>query len=143
MSLMKVILKGQLSSKCIFGVFNSPKKQRKHRSHSSKVKFFVRFFGELKIPKRRFEINWPLAGLSGQGQATLGLVQLQAFWLDKGFELIRHIITNMSFVHYWAYFLKQMMSSSDNFTNFETTNLLNFSWNWVCLIFLSMYCQRK
>ena len=26
-----------------------------------KLNFFVRFLGELKIPKRHFEINWPLA----------------------------------------------------------------------------------
>ena len=31
-----------------------------YRYHSSKVEFFVRFLGELKIPKRHFEINWPL-----------------------------------------------------------------------------------
>ena len=29
--------------------------------HSSKVEFFVHFLGELTIPKRHFEINWPLA----------------------------------------------------------------------------------
>ena len=28
-----------------------------------KSNFFVRFLGELKIPKRHFEINWPLARL--------------------------------------------------------------------------------
>ena len=52
--------KGQLSSKCLFGVFNSPKKRKKQfdlRYHSSKVEFFVGFLGELKILKRHFEIN--------------------------------------------------------------------------------------
>ena len=29
------------------------------RYHSSKVQFFIRFLGELKMPKRHFEINWP------------------------------------------------------------------------------------
>ena len=29
-----------------------------------------------------------------------------------------------------------MMSSSDSFTNLETTNLWIFSWNWVCLLIL-------
>ena len=55
-------IKGQLISKCLFGVINSSKKRTKTilRYHSSKVEFFVRFLGELKIPKRHFEINWPL-----------------------------------------------------------------------------------
>jgi hypothetical protein len=46
-------------AKCLFGVFNSPKNEHKQfdlRYHSSKVEF-VQFFGELKIPKRHFEIN--------------------------------------------------------------------------------------
>ena len=38
-----------------------PKKRTETIRHSSKVEFFfVRFLGELKIPKRHFEINWPL-----------------------------------------------------------------------------------
>ena len=53
-------VKGQLISKCLFGVFNSLKNERKQfdlRYHSSKVEFFGSFLGELKIPKRHFEIN--------------------------------------------------------------------------------------
>ena len=45
------------------GVFNSYKNERKQfdlRYHSIKVDFFVHFLGELKRPKRHFEINWPL-----------------------------------------------------------------------------------
>ena len=36
----------------------------------------------------------------------------------------------------------KIMSSSDSFTNFETTyeSKIFFSWNWVCL-FIFMYCQ--
>ena len=43
----------QLIWKCLFGVFNSPKKRRKTITISLVVKpnFFVRFLGELKIPK--------------------------------------------------------------------------------------------
>ena len=36
-------------------------KQFDLRYHSCKVDFFVHFLGELKIPKRLFEINWPLS----------------------------------------------------------------------------------
>jgi hypothetical protein len=61
--------KDQLISKCIFGVFNSPKKHNENNStwgtiSSRKVKLFVHFWGELKIPKRPFEINWPLSGMN-------------------------------------------------------------------------------
>ena len=57
--------KGQLISKCLFGVFNSPKKRKKTIRLEVpyvvvKSNFFVHFLGELKILKRHFEINWPL-----------------------------------------------------------------------------------
>ena len=43
-------------------VFNSPKNENNSTWGTIVVKstFFVRFLGELKIPKRHFEINWPL-----------------------------------------------------------------------------------
>ena len=53
--------KGQSISKCLLGVFNSPKKWLKQfdlRYHLVvKSNCFVRFLGELKTPKRHFEIN--------------------------------------------------------------------------------------
>ena len=50
--------KGQLIWKGLFGVFNSSKKRTKTiRLCSGKVEYFVRFWGEFKIPKRHFEIN--------------------------------------------------------------------------------------
>ena len=54
-------VKGQLISKCLFGVFNSLKKRTKtirlyYYGTSSRI-IFVRFLGELKTPKRHFEIN--------------------------------------------------------------------------------------
>ena len=56
--------KGQLISKCLFAVLNSPKKRTKTSrlevpSIVVKLNCFVRFLGELKIPKRHFVINWP------------------------------------------------------------------------------------
>ena len=56
--------KGQLISKSLFGIFNSPKKWMKKNlpycySTSSRI-VFVRFLGELKTSERHFEINWPL-----------------------------------------------------------------------------------
>ena len=54
--------KGQLISKCLFGIFDSPKKSKENKidfttnGTSSRI-VFVRFLGELKTPKRHFEIN--------------------------------------------------------------------------------------
>ena len=53
--------KGQLISKCLFGIFNSPKKTNEkiplyYYGTSSRI-IFVCFLGELKTPKRHFKIN--------------------------------------------------------------------------------------
>ena len=52
--------KGQLISKCIFGVFNSPEKRTKKFNFTTmlpEVELFLLFFlEELKTPKRHFEI---------------------------------------------------------------------------------------
>ena len=53
--------KGQLISKCIFGIFNSSKKRVKkirlyYYGASTRI-VFVRFLGGMKIPKIHFEIN--------------------------------------------------------------------------------------
>ena len=54
----QLITKGQLISK---GIFNSPKKGAKksqlYYDGTSNEIVFVRFLGELKTPKRHFEIN--------------------------------------------------------------------------------------
>ena len=57
------LTKGQLISKCLFGVFDSPKIRTKtiwlEVPQYSKVDFLKLLFGRLKIPERHFEINWP------------------------------------------------------------------------------------
>ena len=56
--------KGELISKCLFVNFNSPKKRnekiRLYNYGTSSQIVFIRFLGELKTPKRPFEINRPL-----------------------------------------------------------------------------------
>ena len=52
------IPKGQLISKCLFGVLNSSKKRMK--TIWPEVEFCCSFFGRLWIPKSIFEANWPL-----------------------------------------------------------------------------------
>ena len=57
-----------------------------------KSNFFVRFFGELKIPKRHFEINWPLE------EEEILIVSIWALWiicfmyLHLIFKFLRHHI---------------------------------------------------
>jgi hypothetical protein len=51
--------KGQLISKYLFGIFNSPKRRTKNLNfstmvHTSNPIVFVRFLGEFKTPKRCF-----------------------------------------------------------------------------------------
>ena len=53
--------KGQLISKCLFGIFNSKRNKNiwfYYYGNSSQI-VFVCFSGKLKKPKRHFEINWP------------------------------------------------------------------------------------
>ena len=55
-------VEGQLISKSLFVIFNSSKNKQKNRLYYDASSWidFVRFLGELKIPKWYFEINWPL-----------------------------------------------------------------------------------
>ena len=53
--------KGQLISKCLFGIFNSPKTRTKFfwlYYYGTSSRFVFGFFGELKTPKRHFGINF-------------------------------------------------------------------------------------
>ena len=59
--------KGQLISKCLFGIFDSSKKPTKKSDLTTMVPpvelFSFIFWKNLKTPKRHFEINWPLTAL--------------------------------------------------------------------------------
>ena len=59
-----MIPKGQSISRCLFGIFNSPKKRTKEFDFTTMVPqvklFSFVFWGELKTANRHFEINWPL-----------------------------------------------------------------------------------
>ena len=56
-----IFCKGQLISKCIFGIFNSPKRRTRKFDFTATVpqvkNGFVHFLGEFKAQKRHFEIN--------------------------------------------------------------------------------------
>ena len=61
-------VKGQLISKCIFGVFNLSKNERKQVTWSTiVVEFFCSFFGKIEDIKKFLKINWPLTFLPWQG----------------------------------------------------------------------------
>ena len=58
-----MITKGQLLSKCLYGVFNFLQKTNKNKSTRgimNKLNSFVRFFEEIVDTKKTFEINWSL-----------------------------------------------------------------------------------
>ena len=54
--------KGQLISKCLFGVFNSPKNERKKFDFTTMIPqidlFSLVFWVKLKTPKKHFKINF-------------------------------------------------------------------------------------
>ena len=63
----RIVAKGQLITKCLFGAFNSSKNEFGNSNFCPSLlgkKFFVCFLGELKKPKCPFEINWPLVHLN-------------------------------------------------------------------------------
>ena len=55
------VSKGQLISKVLFGILNSPKKRTKKFDFTTMIPqvdlFFFIFWEKLKTPKRHFEIN--------------------------------------------------------------------------------------
>ena len=55
-----------------------------------KANFFVRFLGELKIPKRYFEINWPLAG-------RVANVKLEEWILSSCLEMFNKVNAVLEF----------------------------------------------
>ena len=63
--MMHPSFKGQLISKCLFDIFNSPKKWTKNLTlilRYLKLNCFKSFFGRIEDTIRHFEINWPLNG---------------------------------------------------------------------------------
>ena len=61
--------KGQLISKCLIGIFNSPKKRMKKFDYNTSIELFsFVFWKELKTPIRHFEINWPLVEMVTWGK---------------------------------------------------------------------------
>ena len=71
--------KGQLISKCLFGVFTFSQKTNENKSAWGiivvKSNLFVRFLGELRIPNSPFEINSPLATQLPCGVFSLSYLQ--------------------------------------------------------------------
>ena len=62
--------KGQLISKCIFGVLNFLQKTNKNKSHSSKIEFIRSFFGENVDLKKsfRFCLTFISSACTARGQ---------------------------------------------------------------------------
>jgi hypothetical protein len=111
--------------------------------HSSKVEFFfVHFLGELKIPKRYFEINWPLPW---DWDSTLNLTQ----YTQKG-NLLSHclylrvkgwslkIMTTyflslyVYYFYYCYFFLAELACIYRDFYSRCSTQL-GSKWFWSCI----------
>ena len=90
-------VKGQLISKCLFGVFKFFQKTNENKSTWGiivvKLDFFICFLEELRIPKSLFEINWPLTTyvhpknliiylthLTSDASLWSGLLEPEAVW---------------------------------------------------------------
>ena len=58
--IIKDSTKGQIISKCLFGIFNFFQKQKKTPRIVVKMNSFVRFLEEFMAWQFAFEINWPL-----------------------------------------------------------------------------------
>ena len=82
----------------------SSEKQTKTNNIEVKSNFFVRFLGELRIPKRPFEINWPLAGVRSfirahcsilgvrnQGRKGIRIAKWECICIKYQFECISQI----------------------------------------------------
>jgi hypothetical protein len=66
LAVLELPAKGQLISKCLFGVFNFFQKWRKTRCIVVKTNSFVRFLEEFTPWQFAFEINWPLKSTANQ-----------------------------------------------------------------------------
>ena len=90
--------KGQLNSKCLFFFFNFYQRTNENKST------FVRFVGELRISKSRFEIKWPLA-----------FENFFLFWvptnINKDLKTLYYFISKYSKITVWKH--------DDNFTDCE------------------------
>ena len=90
--------KGQLISKCLFGVFKFFQKTNENKSTWDiivvKSDFFVRFLEELRITKSPCKINWPLT---------------KSYHLTKGLRHLHTIVnilsnTTKSLTQFWYFF---------------------------------------
>ena len=95
-----------------------PKNERKNSTlltyygTSSRI-VFVRFLDELKIPKRHFEINWPLKTLVGSTPHTSNKLNLVFFVVSKN-QLKKHWL----YTEWYLCLESELETSSDKSTFF-------------------------
>ena len=73
--------KGQIISKCLFGVLNFSQKMKENTSHTIKINAFVRFLEDFTAWQFAFEINWPLA---------MYFISIGAWWMICLHSTISH-----------------------------------------------------
>ena len=69
---VKSLSKGQLISKCLFGIFKFFQKTNENKSHSSKVEFVCSFFGRNVSLKKSFRLCLTFTNISIQVEKSLG-----------------------------------------------------------------------
>ena len=75
-SIVILVAKGHLISKCLYGIFNSPNKRTKILTlllWYLKSNCFCSFFWRIEDTKRHFEIDWPLSKKGFNGTKSLKL----------------------------------------------------------------------
>ena len=98
--------KGQLILKCLFSVFNSPTKGTKtirlEVPQVVKLNFIIQFLGQLKIPKRHFEINWPLIVCKFNIDFSNILIPLCCCFSCKSIICVLNLKSNFSYLYFLA-----------------------------------------
>ena len=121
--------KGQLISKCLFGIFNSPQKWTKkfnftyYYGTSSRI-VFVSFLGELKTPKRNFEINWPLVCVSKRSYTYC--VKSMNVWMIDVTDKFRY---NLSLSN-WGKSVRFCLKNLEKFLSRKLPNKCVHSFEW-------------
>ena len=107
-----LFFKGQLISKRLFGILNSPKKRTKNLTlllWYLRSTWFCSFFPmKLKTPKRLFEINWPLVASLQQTFSMLLHFDIYLYYIHRRQAIhnpsliVRPLHTRYKF-HYFCY----------------------------------------
>ena len=87
-----VEVKGQIISKCLFGVFNYFQKKHEKTSHSSKNELICSFLEEYTAWQFAFEINWLLVHSNKRRYESVMCNELQALFTSEWIYTAKYFI---------------------------------------------------